>query len=156
MAEDYAKRLKHEARNNRPNGGAVGSLRKCKLWTGVAHAVFEVQQWNLYTLMRLLMPNNFYALTFDLWPLLLPQFWIIWKTVKIYLLLGFSRNLHKTFFYMNFGPMRSSHSGRIFFKAKHYFLIIHSMLQFYANYSSASNSYMQSDTFMAFGKYVEG
>ena len=47
-------------------------------------------------------------------------------------------------------------SGRFSFKAKHYFLIIHWTLQFHANYSSASKSYMQSDTFMAFGKYVEG
>jgi len=142
--------------SNRPNGGAIGSLRKCELWTGIAHAVFTVHPSNLYTHMRLLMPNNFYALTFDLWPLDLPEFWIIWKTVKIYLLLGFFCYTHKTIFHMNFGPIRRDSSRKMFFKVKHDFLIIRSILRFYANYSSASKSYMKSYTFMAFGKNVEG
>ena len=129
--------------NNWPKGGAVVSLRKCKLWTGIAHAPLDVQTRNLYTRMRLLMPNNFDALTFDLWPSEIPIFSIIWKTVKNYLLLGIF-NFHINFnFHMKFGPISIECSVPILFKLKHSFLIIQWTLWFYANYSSASKSYIE-------------
>ena len=48
--------------------------------------------------MRLLMPYNFASWTNDLWPLDLRPFWIIWKPVKILLLLGFSSKVHRNFY----------------------------------------------------------
>ena len=71
---------------------------KCKLWTGIAQALFDWQPCNFCPHMRLLMPNNFATLTFDLWPLDCPPFWIKWITLKIDILLGFSRKVHETLY----------------------------------------------------------
>ena len=107
MVVGHVKRSRNETHNDWPNGGAVAVNWKCKLWTGVTHALFDLQPCNFDTRMRLLMPNNFYTLTFDLWPLDQPPFWIIWKTVKIPLLLGFLSNLQNNCLHMYFGPLRT-------------------------------------------------
>ena len=98
-----------------------------------------------------LLPSNFWPLTFRS-----PTIWNYMKYSKNLSPPGIFELSAQNFFHMNFGPIRSDLSRRISFKVKYIFLIIQSILRFYANYSSASKSYMQSYTFMAFGKDVEG
>ena len=98
MVEGHGQWSITKAHSHWSNGGAIGLHWKCKLWTGIAQAPFNSQLCNLRPIMRLLMTNNFAILTFDLWPLDLPPFWIIWKTVKIKVLLGFSCNVHGNFY----------------------------------------------------------
>ena len=68
MVEGYAKRRRHETHNYCQNGGATALNWKCKLWTGLTHALFDLQPWNFNTHMRLLMP--FKLLHSDFWPLI--------------------------------------------------------------------------------------
>ena len=67
LVESYAKRWRCEARDYWPNGGAVALDWKFKLWTHVADEPYDRQRWHSYTLMRLLVPNDFRVLTFGLW-----------------------------------------------------------------------------------------
>ena len=67
LVEAYAKRWWCEARDCWTKGGAIALDWKCKLWTLVADEPYDRQRWHLYTLMRLLVPNNFRIQTFDLW-----------------------------------------------------------------------------------------
>ena len=71
---------------------------KIKLQTCIAQALFDRQPCNFCPHMRLLMTNNFAIGTYDLWPLELQQFSIIWKTVKSDLIVGFSHKVHETFY----------------------------------------------------------
>ena len=98
MVVGHVKRSRNETRNYWPNGGAIAVNWKCKLWSSITHALFKLLPWNFDTHMRLLMLNNFRSLTFDLWPLDQPPFWIIWKTVKIELVLGFLSNSNTNFY----------------------------------------------------------
>ena len=156
MVVGHVKRSRNETHNDWPNGGAVAVNWKCKLWTGVTHALFDLQPCNFDTRMRLLMPNNFYILTFDLWPLDQPPFWIIWKTVKIPLLLGFLSNLQNNCLHMYFGPLRTHDRWRIFSKWKNEASMIQWILDFCENYSSAPNSSMQTHIFLKLFSNVEG
>ena len=56
-------------------GWRCSNQLNAKLWTGITHALFDLQPW--MRRMRLLVPNNFRGLTFDLRPLDFSQFWII-------------------------------------------------------------------------------
>ena len=71
---------------------------KIKLQTCIAQALFDRQPCNLRSHMRLLMTNNFAFGTYDLWPLELQQYSIIWKTVKSNIIVGFSHKVHETFY----------------------------------------------------------
>ena len=71
---------------------------KIKFQTCIAQALFDRQPCNLCPHMRLLMTNNFAIGTYDLWPLELQQYSIIWKTVKCDIIVGFSHKVHETFY----------------------------------------------------------
>ena len=98
MVEGHWKRTRTEAHTQLSKGGAIALSWKLKLWTGVAQALFNSQPCNFCPHMRPTISYNFAALTYDLWPLDLPPFWIKWKTLKIYLLLGFSYKVHEMFY----------------------------------------------------------
>ena len=87
-----------KSHSNWSKGGAIAVNWKCKLWPVATPALFKLLPWNFNTHMCLLMMNNFRTLTFDLWPLVQPPFWIIWKTVKIELVLGFLSNSNTNFY----------------------------------------------------------
>ena len=98
LVEVDPKRQWCEACDYWPKGGAIAINWKSWLWARVAHEPYGRQKWHLYTLMRLLMPNEFLILIFDLWPLAQPPFWILWKTLKIYLVPGSLSKMHENFY----------------------------------------------------------
>ena len=112
MVEIHAKGPQNEKHENWPNGGAVAGLWKCKLWAGIAHALFDLQLWNFYTHMRLLLLNNFVALTFR--P---PDIWIMWEPVQIYLVLGFLQNFLETFFIWTLDRYLTQNNQLLFLRA---------------------------------------
>ena len=71
---------------------------KIKLQICIAQALLDRQPCNFRTYMRLLIPYNFAIWTYDLWPLDLRPFWIVWKTVIIDVLVGFSCKVHGNFY----------------------------------------------------------
>ena len=107
MVEGHAKWWLCEACDHWPNGGAIALNWKCKLWMLIAHEPFDRWRWYLYSLVRLLMPNNFCIMTFDLWPLDLPPFRIMWKTDTMLVLLEHLIKMHENYIDVNFGPMRT-------------------------------------------------
>ena len=98
MVEGHGNWSITKAQSHWSNGGAIALNWKCKLWTGIAQAPFDSQTCNLCPHMRLLMPYNFPIWIYDLWPLDLRPFWIIWKKVTIIVFLGFSLKVHETFY----------------------------------------------------------
>ena len=118
MVEGHWKRTRTEAHTQLSKGGAIALSWKLKLWTGVAQALFNSQPCNFCPHMRPTISYNFAALTYDLWPLDLPPFWIKWKTLKIYLLLGFSYKVHEMFYTWTLDRNGQNVVIRFFFKLK--------------------------------------
>ena len=107
---------------------------KIKLQTCIAQALFDRQPCNFHLHMRLLMPYNFAIWTYDLWPLYRPPFWIIWKTVKSVLLLGFLHKVHKTFYTWTLDIYQYKCKKEIILSLKNEVLMSQWKLRFYANY----------------------
>ena len=155
MVEGHGKQSITKAHSHWSKGGAIALHWKCKLWTGIAQALFNSQPCNLRPHIRLLMPNNFVTLTFDLWPLDLPPFWIIWKPVKILLLLGFSSKVHRNFYTWTLDIDHQIMVMKMILILKMQFLWTNENVRFHAYYTLASNCHILSYICMKLKSMVE-
>ena len=79
-----------------PEGGAIANSWNRQLWTGISHAPLVLESWDFVQTCHSSRGTTLPQEPITSGYLDFPPFLILWKTLKMYLLLGIFTNLHET------------------------------------------------------------